>query len=80
MKILNLEKIVPDAEARKELFEQHMMETTLRAQRAAHHPRTRQRLRQQAHRRPHLEDYLDGRSEREGEGLRSISEGFPRRI
>lgn len=30
MKILNLEKIVPDAEARKELFEQHMMETTLR--------------------------------------------------
>ena len=25
MKILNLEKIVPDAEARKELFEQHMM-------------------------------------------------------
>lgn len=30
MKILNLEKIVPDEEARKELFEQHMMETTLR--------------------------------------------------
>lgn len=29
MKILNLEKIVPDEEARKELFEQHMMETTL---------------------------------------------------
>lgn len=30
MQILNLEKIVPDEEARKELFEQHMMETTLR--------------------------------------------------
>ena len=30
MKILNLEKIVPDEGARKELFEQHMMETTLR--------------------------------------------------
>lgn len=30
MKILNIEKIVPDAEARKELFEQHMMEITMR--------------------------------------------------
>lgn len=30
MKILNLEKIVPDAEARKELFEQHITEEALR--------------------------------------------------